>query len=170
MPAGLLPAWTLNNHDAQRAVTRFGRADAEIHGSEIESVLDSSHARSTPSPARGGSCGGPVRARAAGMRVLYAGEELGLPEVLDLPDEARQDPVFVRSGGAELGAMAAVSSAMDRRRQHVVRVLAARARRIPWLPQPREWARWNAAGQEADRARCSRSTVERSQSGGRRLT
>jgi len=28
MPAGLLPAWTLNNHDAQRAVTRFGRADA----------------------------------------------------------------------------------------------------------------------------------------------
>ena len=32
MPAGLLPAWTLNNHDAQRAVTRFGRADAETHG------------------------------------------------------------------------------------------------------------------------------------------
>ena len=38
-----------------------------------------------------------------GSVYLYQGEELGLPEVLDLPDEARQDPIFARSGGAETG-------------------------------------------------------------------
>jgi alpha-glucosidase len=51
------------------------------------------------------------RARAAtlmalalpGSTYLYQGEELGLPEVADLPRAALQDPVFRRSGGAEKG-------------------------------------------------------------------
>src|SRR5690606_38432743 len=54
---------------------------------------------------------GLVRARAAtllmlalpGSAYLYQGEELGLPEVIDLPDERRQDPRFHRTGGASLG-------------------------------------------------------------------
>ncbi|RXS64694.1 DUF3459 domain-containing protein, partial [Streptomyces sp. TM32] len=32
---------------------------------------------------------------------LYQGEELGLPEVTDLPDEVRQDPSFFRAAGQE---------------------------------------------------------------------
>ena len=52
-----------------------------------------------------------MRARAAaglllampGAVYLYQGEELGLPEVLDLPDDAREDPVFARTGGALIG-------------------------------------------------------------------
>ena len=104
MPAGLLPAWTLNNHDAQRAVTRFGRADADTHGADIDGVLEDSHGTVDIDV-------GTRRARAAalfelglpGCVYLYAGEELGLPEVLDLPDEARQDPIFARTGGAEIG-------------------------------------------------------------------
>jgi alpha-glucosidase len=38
-----------------------------------------------------------------GAIYLYQGEELGLPEVLDLPDAAREDPVFQRTNGQELG-------------------------------------------------------------------
>jgi len=38
-----------------------------------------------------------------GSAYLYQGEELGLPEVLDLPDDCRQDPRFFRSGGAVRG-------------------------------------------------------------------
>lgn len=34
---------------------------------------------------------------------LYQGEELGLPEVQDLPDDARRDPIWVRSEHAEHG-------------------------------------------------------------------
>jgi alpha-glucosidase len=51
------------------------------------------------------------RARAAtqlmlalpGGAYLYQGEELGLPDSTDMPDEFRQDPTFLRSGGKELG-------------------------------------------------------------------
>jgi alpha-glucosidase len=151
MPAGLLPAWTLNNHDAQRAVTRFGRADAEIHGSETESVLESSHAAVD-------IVAGTRRARAAalfllglpGCVYLYAGEELGLPEVLDLPDEARQDPVFVRTGGVELGRDGCRVPLPWTDDASTSFGFSPRGTADPWLPQPEEWGQWNAAGQEAD--------------------
>jgi alpha-glucosidase len=38
-----------------------------------------------------------------GSVYLYQGEELGLPEVLDLDPGDRQDPIWHRSNGAELG-------------------------------------------------------------------
>ena len=78
---GGLPVWTLSNHDKIRPVTRFG----------------------------GGSVG-EARARAVlllelalpGAVYLYNGEELGLPSI-DVPDEALQDPTWVRSGFTERG-------------------------------------------------------------------
>ena len=117
-----------------------------------------------------GSCGGPVRARAAGMRVPLCRRGARPPRVLDLPDEARQDPVFVRSGGAELerdGCRVPLPWTDDASTSFG---FSPRGTSDPWLPQPSEWARWSAAGQEADPTRCSRSTVKRSRSGGRRLT
>lgn len=99
------PAWVLSNHDVHRTVTRLGQ----------EQVLDPPDPADLLAAARHR---GPVdlrlgrrRARAAaalllalpGAAYLYQGEELGLPEVFDLPDEARQDPIWLRSGGAELG-------------------------------------------------------------------
>ena len=146
MPAGLLPAWTLNNHDAQRAVTRFGRADAATHGSEIEGVLESSQAAVDIDV-------GTRRARAAalfqfglpGCVYLYAGEELGLPEVLDLPDEARQDPVFARTGGAELGRDGCRVPLPWTDDAGTSFGFSPRGESDPWLPQPKEWGRWNAA-------------------------
>jgi alpha-glucosidase len=38
-----------------------------------------------------------------GSAYLYQGEELGLPEHTTLPDDARRDPTFARTGGAEVG-------------------------------------------------------------------
>ena len=38
-----------------------------------------------------------------GSAYLYQGEELGLPEHTTLPDEARQDPTWVRCGHTERG-------------------------------------------------------------------
>ncbi|MCU1600251.1 MAG: alpha amylase, catalytic region, partial [Frankiales bacterium] len=78
---GAGPTWVLSNHDVVRHATRYGR------GPE-----------------------GQARARAAtltllglpGSPYLYEGEELGL-EQDDVPPEARQDPVWLRSGGTELG-------------------------------------------------------------------
>ncbi|MCW2903474.1 MAG: alpha amylase catalytic region [Streptosporangiaceae bacterium] len=77
---GAPTTWVLSNHDVKRHVTRYG--DGEL-----------------------GLC----RARAAALLTLalpgsayvYQGEELGLPEVLDLPEEFLQDPQ--RGRGADDG-------------------------------------------------------------------
>jgi alpha-glucosidase len=104
-PSGATSTWVLANHDVIRTVTRYGtpsgRADDAlgwVHGaSEPQHAMDVEQ--------------GVRRARAAlllmlalpGSAYLFQGEELGLPEVRDIPPEAREDPVFSHSGGALLG-------------------------------------------------------------------
>jgi alpha-glucosidase len=91
--------WVLSNHDVTRHVTRYGRADTSF------SFADRQHRAPTDLWL------GTRRARAAALLTMalpggvyvYQGEELGLPEVEDLPDEVRQDPVFKRTGGADIG-------------------------------------------------------------------
>jgi Glycosidases len=98
--------WTLANHDVHRAVTRYGLIRPEGTVGSPDPVGGAVRARGEVDVARGLR-----RARAAlllvlalpGSVYLYQGEELGLPEVLDLPDEARQDPIWFRSGGTEYG-------------------------------------------------------------------
>jgi alpha-glucosidase len=98
-PVGAPAAWVLSNHDVTRHVTRYGRQDTSFdmdnrqHATPVDLDL------------------GTRRARAAilltlalpGTVYLYQGEELGLWEVEDLPDEVRQDPIWRRSGGTNPG-------------------------------------------------------------------
>ncbi|MDP1877544.1 MAG: glycoside hydrolase family 13 protein [Actinomycetota bacterium] len=85
---GAPPTWVLSNHDVIRHRTRMAPL-----GSNGRPDLDR----------------GLRRARAAtlftlalpGSMYIYQGEELGLPEVVDLPAEARQDPAWLRSGGTD---------------------------------------------------------------------
>jgi alpha-glucosidase len=133
-PVGAPPTWVLSNHDEQRHVTRFGRG------------------------ADGDPGAGLRRARAAalltlalpGGAYLYQGEELGLPEVEDLPDDALQDPTWVRSGGTDRG-------------RDGCRVPLPWSGEVPpfgfapdgvrpWLPQPAAWRELSVAAQERDPA------------------
>jgi len=101
---GAPPAWVLNNHDIQRIVTRLGRRSAADPASWTNNPQ-----RLPDEPVD--LAVGTRRARALvafvtalpGSLYLYQGEELGLPEVLDLPDEARQDPIFLSTGGTQVG-------------------------------------------------------------------
>ena len=83
-----------------------------------------------------------------GCAYIYQGEELGLPQVEDLPDEVLQDPAFLRSGGETRGARRLPGAAAVERHRAAVRVLAAGV--TPWLPQPKEWASLTAEAQAAD--------------------
>ncbi|MFG2920993.1 glycoside hydrolase family 13 protein [Streptomyces sp. NPDC048305] len=92
-PVGAPTTWVLSNHDVTRHTTRF--ANPPGLGTQLR----------TP--------GDPVlglrRARAAtllmlalpGSAYVYQGEELGLPDVTDLPDEVRQDPSYFRAEGQD---------------------------------------------------------------------
>lgn len=105
LEAASTPAWALANHDVHRLVTRYGQA--QVFDEPDPSDMIGAARRTGPVDLALGT----RRARAAaalllalpGTAYLYQGEELGLPEVLDLPPEARSDPMWLRSGGAELG-------------------------------------------------------------------
>jgi alpha-glucosidase len=98
-PIGAPPTWVLSNHDVTRPVTRYGRADS--------SFAFATKRPGVPTDLETGT----RRARAAalltmalpGSMYVYQGEELGLPEVEDIPSERRQDPMWLRSGGADPG-------------------------------------------------------------------
>ena len=93
--------WVLSNHDISRHVTRLGRANARQAKDPLHGPVR------TPSDPDLGK----RRARAAlllelalpGGVYLYQGEELGLEEVEDLPEDLLQDPTWERSGRTERG-------------------------------------------------------------------
>jgi alpha-glucosidase len=101
-----VPAWTLNSHDAHRSVTRYGLVDAEPLHPSADVNATRTRQRGTVDVELG-----VARAKAAALLILalpgsvylYQGEELGLPEVQDLPDDERQDPIWERSAHAEYG-------------------------------------------------------------------
>ncbi|WP_051452387.1 glycoside hydrolase family 13 protein [Actinospica robiniae] len=98
-PVGAPATWVLSNHDVTRHVTRYGRAETTFdfddrgHGRPVDFEL------------------GRRRARAAallclslpGGAYLYQGEELGLWEVEEIPDELRDDPMWHRTAGENPG-------------------------------------------------------------------
>ena len=148
---GAAVTWTLNNHDTQRSVTRLGRADATDPASWTGSNLVYSDA---PVDVDRGA----RRARAAvvlvaalpGSLFVYAGEELGLPEVLDLPDEARTDPIFVRTSGREIGRDGCRIPLPWDAESQTAYGFSARPGAAPWLPQPDGWGTMSVATQDGE--------------------
>ena len=99
---GASSTWVLSNHDIIRHASRFGLPA----GADTDAWLLSGGA--TPAEDR---AAGLARARAGtllilalpGAAYLYQGEELGLPEVADLPLDALEDPIHLRTGGTVKG-------------------------------------------------------------------
>jgi alpha-glucosidase len=96
---------------------------------------------------------GTRRARAAALLAMalpggvyvYQGEELGLPEVEDIPDGLLQDPIWARSGNTDRG----------RDGCRVPLPWSGDAPPFgygcePWLPQPADWGALTVEAQQAD--------------------
>ncbi|WP_062516330.1 glycoside hydrolase family 13 protein [Demequina gelatinilytica] len=98
---GAPSTWVLSNHDMIRHATRLALGKDTPQG----------HGVGPASPGLPDVEEGIRRARAAslfmlslpGGAYLYQGEELGLPEAIDIPDEARQDPTWHRTEGERYG-------------------------------------------------------------------
>lgn len=131
---GAPSTWVLSNHDVIRHATRLGLTPPPPQGQGLGPKSES-HPDEVV---------GLRRARAAtafmlalpGSSYLYQGEELGLPEVIDLPDSARQDPSFFRTGGETYG--------RDGCRVPLPWEAAAPGAGFgpsaaSWLPQPESW-------------------------------
>jgi alpha-glucosidase len=98
---GAPPTWVLSNHDVARHVSRYARPQEQVLSYSLQSLLG------LPADLALGL----QRARAATLLMLarpggayvYQGEELGLEEVEDLPDDLLQDPTWLRSGRTDRG-------------------------------------------------------------------
>ncbi|MDX6295364.1 MAG: alpha-glucosidase [Kribbellaceae bacterium] len=142
VPIGAPPTWVLSNHDVTRPVTKYGRADTSFshadrkHGMATDPVLGERRARAAALLAM---------ALPGGLYV-YQGEELGLTEIEDLPDELLQDPLWARSGGTDRGRdgcrVPLPWSGVERP--------FGFGTGTPWLPQPADWKNLTVEAQQAD--------------------
>jgi len=150
---GIDPCWTLNNHDIQRAATRLGRADAHLPGAVVANALVNSSAPVDAAIGRRRALALISLAMALpGSIYLYQGEELGLPEVLDLPDDRREDPVFLTTDGAEIGRDGCRvplpwRSEPDASFGFSDTPADGGAPAEPWLPQPTGWGAFARSAQ-----------------------
>ncbi len=136
--------WVLSNHDVIRHATRFGYPPHDPTAAGHAGISSRSPQPNTEL--------GLLRARAAtlvmlalpGSAYLYQGEELGLPEHTTLPDERRQDPTYVRTGGEMVG--------RDGCRVPIpwhgdAPSYGFGPAETSWLPQPAQWAALSRAAQ-----------------------
>jgi alpha-glucosidase len=140
---GAPTTWVLSNHDVMRHASRYGY-DGPV-------ALEAGVGAEDPQPDR---ALGLRRARAAtlvmlalpGSAYLYQGEELGLPEVTDLPDAVRQDPIWERSGHRVRGRDGCrVPLPWDPSPGFGFTAAAG-----AWLPQPAYFAEYAASAQRHD--------------------
>ncbi len=147
---GATGTWVTDNHDTTRSVTRYGQL-GRLSGAYVPGEMRIRGAGDVDVAA------GRRRARAVallllalpGAAYLYQGQELGLPNVDDLPESALADPIWERS-------------------RHTIR--GRDGCRVPmpwsgdqppfgfstsastWLPMPEAWAAFTVKAQAADDA------------------
>jgi alpha-glucosidase len=136
-PAGAPATWVLSNHDVDRIVSRYGRADTAFslqqrpyfHSFAVDLVLGTRRARAAAL----------LTMALPGSVYVFQGEELGLWEVQDIPDELRQDPIWHRTRGADPGRDGSRVPLPWSGLEPPFGFSPAGPASEPWLPQPKEW-------------------------------
>ena len=124
---GAPPTWVLSNHDVVRHVTRYGGGERGLRRARAAALL---------------------MLALPGGAYVYQGEELGLPQVTDLPDEVLQDPTFLRTGGQERGRDGCRVPLPWSGTEPPFGFGPGDGQ--PWLPQPAGWDRLTAERQASD--------------------
>ena len=164
---GAPATWVLSNHDVTRPVTRYGREDSSFEflakrfGTPTDLAVGRRRARAAAL----------LSAALPGSLYIYQGDELGLPEVEDLPLELLQDPMHFRSGGVDpgrdgcrvplpwsgsrapfgfSGEKGPTTASDDDGAPLTAVVPGAEDGTEPWLPQPADWAALTVEAQDGD--------------------
>jgi alpha-glucosidase len=119
---GAPTTWVLSNHDKQRHVTRYGDGAEGLRRARAATLL---------------------MLALPGCAYIYQGEELGLPEVLDLPDELRQDPAFLRTGESRDGCRVPIPWSGELAPYG----FGPAGSELSWLPAPATWRGLSVAAQ-----------------------
>ncbi|MFE0389773.1 glycoside hydrolase family 13 protein [Streptomyces bungoensis] len=147
---GAPATWVLSNHDVMRHPSRYGRRAAKRW------TANEPYRPDGPADLELGT----RRARAAALLMLalpggayvYQGEELGLPEVEDLPEDVLQDPVWERSGHTDRGRDGCRVPLPWSGTSAPFGFSPDGASAAPWLPQPEAWGELSVAAETGDPA------------------
>jgi len=145
---GAPATWVLSNHDVARHVSRLARPQTGGRLRSLDDLVD------LPADFEVGV----RRARAAALLMLalpggayiYQGEELGLPEVEDLPDDVLADPTWQRSGRTQRGRDGARVPIPWSGDKPPFGFSPEGGTGQPWLPQPSSWREHTAAALSED--------------------
>lgn len=144
-PVDAPSTWVLSNHDVTRPVTRYGREDTAFaflkkrFGVPTDPELGLHRARAAAL----------LVAALPGSLYIYQGDELGLPEVEDLPRELIEDPMHYRSGGIDPG-RDGCRVPLPWRGDEAPFGFSPEASADTWLPQPASWSALTVEAQEPD--------------------
>ncbi|MEH1054841.1 glycoside hydrolase family 13 protein [Micromonospora sp. CPCC 206171] len=119
---GAPTTWVLSNHDRQRHVTRYGDGEVGLRRARAAALL---------------------MLALPGCAYVYQGEELGLPEVLDIPDALRQDPAFLRTGESRDGCRVPIPWSGELAPYG----FGPKSSELSWLPAPATWRALSVAAQ-----------------------
>lgn len=147
---GAPTTWVTDNHDTVRSPTRYS-STSSLSGNYISRTQEDPSTISSVEQV--GDDVGVQRARAMavlllslpGSAYIYAGQELGLPEVFDLPDHVRTDPAFFRTNGEVLGRDGCRIPMPWKGNSPPFGFTAGKE---TWLPQPEDWAALTVESQE----------------------
>ncbi len=143
---GAPSTWVLSNHDVMRHASRYGlpkgtnwrKWPTQGKPEEMDAELGQQRARAAAM----------ITLSLPGSAYVYQGEELGLPEVWDLPEDVLDDPTWERSGRTEKG--------RDGARVPLPWEADGPSYGFgdssPWLPQPSAFGPLSAAEQVGDDA------------------
>jgi alpha-glucosidase len=138
--------WVLSNHDVVRHSTRLSLPDD----------VDASYGIGPETRGLPDAEAGRRRARAAtllmlglpGSAYLYQGEELGLPEVKDIPADKRQDPNWHRTKGERYGRD---GCRVPLPWTEFGESFGFNGSGLSWLPQPKDWGNLSVSAQTGQR-------------------
>ena len=150
LASGSRAPWVIGNHDVARAASRYRLADGFTPETVAELIALGDQDAET----------GARRARAAALLLLalpgsayiYQGDELGLPEVTDIPAQARRDPTFSRTHGqmpGRDGCRVPLPWARTGRNYGFSAGVSPETPEPPWLPQPPDWGQYSVEVQDA---------------------
>jgi alpha-glucosidase len=144
--AGAPATWVLSNHDVDRHVSRYGRADTSFaldrrdHSQPVDLALGTRRARAAAL----------LTMALPGAVYIYQGEELGLWEVEDIPAQLRRDPIWYRTGGADPGRDGSRVPLPWSGPEPPFGFSPPDAAKPPWLPQPAAWRELTAEAETGE--------------------
>ena len=151
LTSGSRAPWVIGNHDVPRPASRY-RLD-EGYSPEGVRRLISLGDRNAEAGARRARAAALLLLALPGSAYIYQGEELGLPEVTGIPDDARRDPRFRRTAGqvpGRDGCRVPIPWTRTGKGFGFSRTDDGACPAEPWLPQPPDWGRYSVESQLAD--------------------